>query len=161
MSNDQTYTAGPAKIQSLNCAALLVCLFAAGCGQVSMPLGSADVETPLVITGSLASPTESAFTDVGAEDRQIIAYTLDLAVDNGSLLALEDSDGENRLTWSNPQSGNSGKVSDIDKSAFADTGCVGFRTTANTIEGVRIYKGSACRDISQRMTITSLAASDA
>ncbi|MEJ8473395.1 RT0821/Lpp0805 family surface protein [Roseibium algae] len=121
-----------------------------------MPLGSADVETPLVLTGSISSAVDVAFTDVDPVDRQIIAYTLDqLTTTDAQQLSYTNGDQE-RLRWSNPESGNSGKVSDIDLTVEAETGCMAFKTTANTIAGVRIYSGTACRDISKRLMITSL-----
>ncbi|WP_417670682.1 RT0821/Lpp0805 family surface protein [Roseibium sp.] len=171
MFHRMTYTAPGTKIQSLACACALVSLSLAGCGQVSMPLGSADVETPLVLTGSIPSATEIAFTDIGDGDRQLIAHTLDLALGqmNGSQMegaeAGDDAPraglAETMPTWNNPRNGNSGKIIDIDRSAEAGTGCIAFKTTANTIAGVKIYAGSACRDVRKQLSITSLAVGDA
>ncbi|WP_417685197.1 RT0821/Lpp0805 family surface protein [Roseibium sp.] len=165
MFHRHTYTARLTKIQSLAAPALSLVLLAGGCGQISMPLGSADVETPLVLTGSIPSASDVAFADVGEDDRKIIAMTLDAvtAADGPEPAAYSESaaDENSRLAWTNQESGNSGRISEIDKTGLAETGCVAFKTTANTIAGLKIYSGSACRDISSRMTITSLAAGDA
>lgn len=161
MSHEQTYTAGKAKIHSLTSMGVLLCLAVGGCSQVTMPLGSDDVETPLVLTGSIPSGIDVAFTDIDGKDRQIIAFTLDLLTSGAVPKQETDDDHDARLSWTNPESGNSGKVSDVDQQALAETGCLTFKTTANTIAGVRIYSGTACRDISRQLTITSLAAGDA
>ncbi|WP_346899460.1 RT0821/Lpp0805 family surface protein [uncultured Roseibium sp.] len=118
------------------------------CSPVSMPIGSSDIETPLVLTGSIPSLDDDAYTDVGADDRKLIAKTIHTAVD--------DDNTAEALAWSNPESGNSGTISDVDVSQFEDTGCLSFKTTANTITGVGLYEGTACRDISNAMAITVL-----
>ncbi len=156
-----SYTAGKAKIQLLKVAGVAVCLLAGGCGQVTMPLGSADVETPLVLTGSVPSSIDIAAADVGPEDREIIAETLELMLKDGVALSLAETEEAKRLTWSSPESGNSGKISDVDNQALDETGCLSFKTTANTIAGVRIYNGTACRDIRQLLTVTALSMADA
>lgn len=129
-----------------------------------MQLGSADVETPLVITGSLTSGTETAFADIDRSDRTRIAALLEANLEEVQPAAgdtFDSSSKTNALSWSNPATGNSGQVTEISLASLPDTGCVGFTTTANTIAGVRLYAGSACKDAMQRLVITSLSAVDA
>lgn len=120
-----------------------------------MPLGSADVETPLVLTGSLPNSLDVAYTDIGAEDRRLIANAL-LSAMNQPKKETEQPEDQAPLTWSNPESGNSGTIAELETSDFENSGCLSFKTTANTIEGVRLYNGTACRDISQKLAITAL-----
>jgi len=144
----KSYTAGTIKIQSAWLAALAIFGLLGACSPVSMPIGSSDIETPLVLTGSIPTEETDSYADISADDRKLIAQTLHAA--------LEDDKGADALAWSNPESGNSGTISDLDASQFADTGCLSFRTTANTITGLRLYQGTACRDISKTMAITTL-----
>jgi surface antigen len=144
----KSYTASGIKIQSTWLAALAISALLGACSPVSMPIGSSDIETPLVLTGSIPSPDEDAYTDVGADDRKLIAQTIHAALDQ--------DDTVEALAWSNPESGNSGTISSLDVSKFKETGCLSFKTTANTITGVRLYEGTACRDISNATAITVL-----
>lgn len=148
MREFKSYTAGGIKIQSTWLAALLTSSLLGACSPVSMPIGSADIETPLVLTGSIPSEADETYADINTEDRKLIAQTLYSALDEGSTDAA--------LAWSNPESGNSGTISDLDVSKFKSTGCLSFKTTANTISGLRLYEGTACRDISNAMAVTTL-----
>lgn len=158
------YNAVKAKVQMPRFTPVVIACVLAGCGQVSMPLGSNDVETPLVLTGSIPSSSDIAFTDIGETDRQIIAMSIEqLASGDGmeaSALA-DDKDTGFSVPWTNPESGNSGSIGKLDKSKLADTGCINFETTANTIAGIKLYKGTACRDVRQTMTVTALNATGA
>ncbi len=144
----KSYTARGIKIQSAWLAAAAISGLLGACSPVSMPIGSSDIETPLVLTGSIPSLDDDAYADVGTDDRKLIAQTIHMAVDDNN--TAED------LAWTNPDSGNSGTISALDVSKFKDTGCLSFKTTANTITGVRLYEGTACRDISKTMAITVL-----
>lgn len=121
-------------------------------------MGSDDMETPLVLTGSIPSASDVAFSDVGVGDRTVIAQAL-TPVFQGDTSNLPTE--ENSLRWTNPSSGNSGNIRKLSLDGLADTGCVNFQTTANTIAGIRLYNGTACRDLSQRVQITSLSMSEA
>ncbi|MBO6755374.1 MAG: pyridoxamine 5'-phosphate oxidase [Roseibium sp.] len=125
----------------------------AGCGQVAVPLGSADVETPIILTGSIPSAADIAYTDIDERDRVIIAHTIETALTDGAV----HGDAPAAFSWRNSESGNSGTVSKIDLAEIGRTGCLGFETTANTIAGIKIYNGTACHDISNRLAITALA----
>ena len=57
--------------------------------------------------------------------------------------------------------GNSGTLSNINASTYSETGCLGFQTTANTIVGIKLYSGTACRDITQKFAVTSLTVAEA
>lgn len=155
----QSYTAALRKIQrssgTILGAALLIVPVLAGCS--SMPLGSNDVDSPTILTGSIPSNTDVAYADVDERDREILALTLDSA----SVDPSDQIQPDQTLAWTNPESGNSGTISNVNLSALTDTGCLEFDTTANTIAGIKIYHGTACRDISQRMVITALAANNA
>ncbi|MCV0429772.1 MAG: pyridoxamine 5'-phosphate oxidase, partial [Roseibium sp.] len=61
----------------------------------------------------------------------------------------------------NASSGNSGTLTNIDTAALSDTGCISFQTTANTIAGIKLYSGTACRDITQKFAVTTLIVADA
>ena len=148
----KSYTAGGIKIQSAWVAALAISGALGACSPVSMPIGSSDIETPLVLTGSISSEDDT-YADISTDDRKLIAQTLYAALDKDST--------EDALAWSNPESGNSGTVSDLDASQFEDTGCLSFKTTANTITGLRLYEGTACRDVSNAMAVTALRAAKA
>lgn len=144
----KSYTASGIKIQSAWLVAVAISGLLGACSPVSLPIGSSDIETPLVITGSIPSMDDDAYADVGADDRKLIAQTIHMAVDDNNMAEA--------LAWSNPESGNSGTISDLDISKLKDTGCLSFKTTANTITGVRLYEGTACRDISNATAITAL-----
>jgi hypothetical protein len=153
MFSIKSYTARPAKIQRASIPVAAVCLVLTACSQISVPLGSDDVDTPLVLTGSIPSATDVSFADIDQTDRRIIAGILETVI--------EGKDDDATLSWVNNESGNSGTIASLDASGMQSTGCIGFRTTANTIEGVRLYKGTACRDISGELAITELNTSDA
>ena len=155
----QSYTAALRKIQwssgTILGAALLITSVIPGCS--SMPLASNDIDSPTILTGSIPSNTDVAYADVDERDREILALTLDSAsVDPNDQVTPVQT-----LAWTNPESGNSGTISNVDLTKLPDTGCVEFDTTANTIAGIKIYHGTACRDITQRMVITALAANNA
>ncbi len=162
MARCNSYTPFEAKIQRAGLAIVLMSLFAGGCSQISVPIGSADVETPMILTGALPSSADQAFADIEDGDREVIAGTLSLLLSSPdettpSLAYVAGVAPEDSVAWTNPTTGNSGSISAIDRSTSDSTGCVGFRTTANTIAGVRLYAGTACKDIRQQLTITSLA----
>ncbi|MCA1297880.1 RT0821/Lpp0805 family surface protein [Stappia indica] len=136
-------------------ALLISCaLLTSACSGVSMPVGSADVEVPLDLTGSIDAQQNAADVDIGQEDRVIIARTI-----------AEASDGERTappLSWNNPITGNSGTIlSLVQDKVTGGTGCSRFETTANTIGGVRAYHGVACRDAMQDWAVIELKTSPA
>jgi hypothetical protein len=163
MRHMRSYTARHNKIYPLKshsavvCAALLgMCL--AGCGQMGMQVGTDDLKTPTILTGSIQSAADVAYSDLSPEDRKTIAANLDAL--ESDLERGSDLDGLS-LPWLNAISGNSGTVSEIMPSAFIQTGCLTFKTTANTIAGIKLYSGTACRDITQKFAVTALAVADA
>ncbi|SHL51623.1 RT0821/Lpp0805 family surface protein [Roseibium suaedae] len=159
-----SYDAVKTKFQKVRFAPVALACVLAGCGQVSMPLGSNDVETPLVLTGSIPSSSDVAFADIGETDREIIAMSIDQLVSGTGMEAsalADEGTMRTAVSWTNPDSGNSGSIAKLDKSKLDDTGCLDFETTANTIAGIRLYKGTACRDIRQVMAITALTVSGA
>lgn len=152
-----SHIAKMAKRQGGFIVAVCVAGLASGCGGVSMPMGSADVETPLVLTGSIPSASDVAFTDINGGDRRVIAQSLHSFFDGNSSDLPND---ENRLSWNNPSSGNSGSINHINVGSLDETGCLDFQTTANTIAGIRLYQGTACRDFTRRVEITTLTTSE-
>ncbi|TYC52806.1 pyridoxamine 5'-phosphate oxidase [Rhodobacterales bacterium] len=154
----RSYTAGTVRIQHLAIAIGCAGLLLSGCGQVTVPMGSNDVDTPTIITGSITSSTDVAYSDISEEDRDLIASHLD---EIETELAKGSVSPATSLPWLNALSGNSGTVTSIDTGIFGETGCVNFKTTANTIAGIKLYAGTACRDITQRFAVTSLTVSDA
>lgn len=155
----RSYTAGNSKFQHLvfaiGCAGLLL----SGCSQVTVPMGSNDIDTPTVITGSITSPIDVAYSDISAEDRDVIAENLDII--EPELLSGYEATSGLTLPWLNSISGNSGTVSAINTEIFGETGCVNFKTTANTIAGIKLYSGTACRDVSEKFAVTALTVSGA
>lgn len=130
--------------------ALVLPLVAAGCGSISMPIGSADPEVPLDLTGSIDSQQNAADVDISLQDRAIIARAIATAHESGK--------ADPPFSWNNPISGNSGTIVAIkDDTQPGGTGCTRFETTANTIGGVRAYLGTACRDVMQDWAIIELA----
>ncbi|MET1414160.1 RT0821/Lpp0805 family surface protein [Roseibium sp. HPY-6] len=154
----RSYTVRRNKIQSLVGLLLLLGCCLAGCARVTVPIGSNNVETPTVLTGSIPSPTDQAYADVDADDRAVIAENLDTFAPSANETA---ADQEVLLSWLNPISGNSGTLTKIDVDNLGETGCLSFETTANTIAGIRLYSGTACRDITQKFAVTALSVADA
>ncbi len=154
----RSYTLRRGKIHPLVAAASLLSICLAGCAQVTVPMGSNNVDTPTVLTGSIPSPSDEAYSDVNAEDRAVIAENLDTL--SGELDLSEESQNV-MLSWLNPVSGNSGTLTKIETGTFDATGCLSFHTTANTIAGIRLYSGTACRDITRRFAVTALSVTDA
>jgi len=156
MVGARSYTARRRKIQPPAFSQLGLCvvlgLGLSACAQVTVPLGSADVETPMLLTGSIPSTTDIAYADIDGQDRVFMAEALSIGLDSDiettSLL----------IPWNNPNSGNSGTLSNIKADTLSQTGCLSFSTTANTIAGVRLYEGTACRDATSRLIITELMA---
>ena len=135
------------------CVRLIACIslsFAAvACSQVAPPMGTHDSVAPLDLTGAIkAAPDKAA--DVDGEDRRIIARSIENA------LAQSQTGSSQTVSWANPVSGNTGTISDIDNGTASLPGCVHFKTTANTISGVRAYEGQACRDAVSNLTVTGL-----
>lgn len=158
-----SYTAWQMKIQPAMLSlplvgALMIGGLVSGCGQVTMQVGTDDVATPTVLTGSILSPSDEAYSDITAQDRQVIAARLDALNDE---LATGSDLMPLSVQWQNEASGNAGTLWKIDTDTFAQTGCLTFKTTANTIAGVKLYSGTACRDISERFTVTALTVTSA
>lgn len=130
------------------------------CAQMGGPLGNSDVVDMSDVTGSIGTtnvPTPSApdstaqsstAADIDSSDRQLIALALASAAGPGNALS---------VPWINPQTGNSGTITALTEEGKELLGCVAFRTTANTIQGVRAYDGNACRDARQQLAVITLA----
>lgn len=154
----RSYTDGHIKIHPLGGILLAIGLSLGGCAQVSVPMGSNNVATPTVLTGSIPSASDVAYSDVDEDDRSIIAGHLDTL---GATLADGQAATGVALPWLNSVSGNSGTLTGIDTSVLSATGCLTFRTTANTIAGIKLYDGTACRDITRKFAVTALTVSEA
>lgn len=154
----RSYTVGHTKIQYFVAVVMVLGAGLAGCGQVSMPMGSNNVDTPTLLTGSIASSTDVAHSDISEEDRQIIAGNIDAI---GPDLDAGRAPEGLTLPWLNAVSGNSGTLTSIDTAALTSTGCVGFKTTANTIAGIKLYQGTACRDVTRKFAVVTLTVADA
>lgn len=131
------------------------------CARFGGLLASSDVGEMSDVTGSIGSPgtpqtpatgglpsLSSTAADIDSTDRQVIALALASAPAPGRAIA---------LPWLNPQSGNSGTITALTEEGKELLGCVAFRTTANTIQGVRAYDGNACRDARQQLAVINLA----
>ncbi len=153
----RSYTLRGGKIHPVVATALILSICLAGCAQVTVPTGSNNVDTPTVLTGSIPTPSDQAYSDVNADDRAVIAENLDTL--SGDLDLSEESK-DVMLSWLNPVSGNSGTLTKIETATFDATGCLSFHTTANTIAGIKLYSGTACRDVTQRFAVTALSVTD-
>lgn len=138
------------------------------CAQLSGPLATSDVVDMSDVTGSIDSAGASAgasaadgsatdaagassqarSTDIDAADRRAIALAIASAPAPGNAIS---------IPWLNPESGNSGTIITLTPEGRDLLGCVAFRTTANTIQGVRAYDGNACRDARQQLAVINLA----
>ncbi|WP_106752015.1 RT0821/Lpp0805 family surface protein [Pannonibacter carbonis] len=134
------------------------------CAQISGPLATSDVVDMSDVTGSIDSAGASAgngpvtevagassqarSSDIDATDRKLIALAIATAPAPGNAIS---------IPWLNPASGNSGTIIALTPEGRDLLGCVAFRTTANTIQGVRAYDGNACRDARQQMAVINLA----
>ena len=154
----RSYTAGHIKIHPFVAILLTLVMTLGGCSQLTMEMGSNNLDSPTVLTGSIPSPSDVAYADINEGDRGIIAQNLDLL---GAEMAEGKSSEGMTLTWLNSVSGNSGTLTQINTTALSDTGCLGFKTTANTIAGIKLYSGTACRDVTQRFAVTALTVVDA
>jgi hypothetical protein len=154
----RSYTAGHIKIHPFVALLLTLGLSLGGCSQVTMQMGSNNLDSPTLLTGSIPSASDVAYSDINEDDRSIIAQNLDML--GADLAAGQSAEGVN-LTWLNSVSGNSGTLAQIDTTTLSNTGCLGFKTTANTITGIKLYSGTACRDITQRFAVTALNVVDA
>ncbi len=134
---------------TLLCAAIVATGFLAGCGSISFPMGSNDVEAPLDLTGSIDGIQNSADLDISPEDRAVIAKTISAA----------PAGVTSTLAWSSHISGNSGTITALaPDTGSSGTGCRSFETTANTVTGIRTYTGIVCRDLRKVWTVVELQA---
>lgn len=123
--------------------ALAVGAALSGC-TVSGPMGHAGKDRSASEAVSIVSPAEPSRQDIKDDDWAAIAQNLD-RVD----LAAGRS-------WFSPVSGNSGTLLKIETADLSGTECISFQTTANTITGIRLYTGTACRDPGRRFAVTEL-----
>ncbi|WP_208985949.1 RT0821/Lpp0805 family surface protein [Labrenzia sp. OB1] len=154
----RSYTAGNIKIQLFVAILVIFGQALGGCSMVSMPMGSNNIDSPTLLTGSIGSSSDVAYADINDDDRQIIAENLDAI---GPELAAGNTAEDLTLPWLNAVSGNSGTLSKLETASLGDTGCLSFETTANTIAGIKLYSGTACRDVAQKFAVTTLSVSDA
>ena len=92
-------------------------------------------EDPEIITGSVTKPVEAEGID--PTDAETIKT---IVVDAGS-----EGEASNLLAWSNPETGNSGTITAIDK--YIGThgqSCKKFRTTVDSFMGIALYNGETC-----------------
>ncbi|MBL6431387.1 MAG: pyridoxamine 5'-phosphate oxidase [Alphaproteobacteria bacterium] len=129
------------------------CVARRACGGVSMPVGSADITTPLDLTGSISGQQNDADVDISRQDRAVIAKAIATARDGAA--------GAPPFAWNNPLSGNSGTIVALaDETVATGTWLRALETTANTIGGVRAYQGIACQDAMQDWAVIQLMAKD-
>lgn len=84
-----------------------------------------------IVTSSVTKPAE--IEGIGTRDAEIIKATV-VQSDSGALLA-----------WQNPESGNKGTITAIDKFVGSNgQQCKKFQTTVDTFMGVSLYNGETC-----------------
>ncbi len=145
ISHQQRRCGIPAGRHHLSCKFPLVLIFAllvAGCGGLSIPVGSASGthernEDPAV-TGSVSS-------NGGAEDAVLPADRFAISDAIGRLN--RDDEARLPLAWHSETSGNQGSILSLSPLAVRPgLTCLEFVTTANTFQGLENYNGTACRD---------------
>lgn len=130
--------------------AIMTVIALSGCSAISIPLGEAtgtsDMNAPIDLTGTIAKPTD---LDVGPDDRSYIAAAIPAHMADPTDQAL--------LSWSNPDTGNSGTIAEITPAdPNGIRGCARFTTSANTFAGLRNYTGMACPDSFKTWHVTLL-----
>lgn len=84
-----------------------------------------------IITGSVTTPVQPEGIDTA--DAEIIK----------SIVA--DSENSNLLAWQNPETGNKGTITAIDKfTGSHGQKCKKFQTTVDTFMGISLYNGETC-----------------
>jgi len=107
----------------------VACVAISGCS-VSSSLGEAPTEDQIV-TGSITKPVKPE--GIETADAEIIK----------SVVA--QSETNNVLAWQNPQTGNKGTITAIDKFVGSHgQKCKKFRTTVDTFMGISLYNGETC-----------------
>ncbi|MEP0406265.1 MAG: hypothetical protein ABJH93_11010 [Roseibium sp.] len=102
---------------------------------------------------SIVSPAEPARQVIEDDDWEAIAQNLDKVVPDLSSRAVDLAAG---WSWFSPVSGNSGTLLKIETAGLSETECISFQTTANTITGIGLYTGTACRALGRRFAVTEL-----
>lgn len=129
---------------------LIIPLLVAGCGGLSIPVGSASGthesgEAPAVtgsISGSAAGPVLPA-------DR--------LAISDAIRRLNQEGDIRLPLAWHSEPSGNQGSILSLSPLAVQPgLTCLEFVTTANTFQGLENYTGTACRDDLEKWQVIQL-----
>lgn len=119
----------PARVNTSAVFAAVCCAFLSACS-VSNSLGSAE-STDTVVTSSVAKPIKQE--GIGSTDAEIIK----------SVVA--DSESTNTLAWQNPDTGNKGTITAIDKFVGSHgQQCKKFQTTVDTFMGISLYNGETC-----------------
>lgn len=142
-----SYTApgGPRQSKRPHCRSALTAALAcaalglAGCSTITIPLtgwsSTPSGPPPGEITGSIPKPTVAA--PAPDSDGDVIRRTLEAAVPAPAPV---------KVAWKNPASGNSGTITGLTETkAQNGAPCRDFETTLATIDGVRLYRGRACR----------------
>lgn len=123
-----------------------VCLaLLAGCGQMGMPLGSAEAINQQV--ARQAAPVPGAETQlVLVGDSATVEPSDWAAVLKTAVSAIERGRKGERVAWTNPATGSGGTVTPRpDIRTGDDAQCRAFSTTLNDLRGARSYSGVACR----------------
>ena len=108
-------------------------LFVLGGCTVSSGLGSAKGEKEYV-TGSITKPVKTEGID--STDAELIKTTVADA---------EFSENPEMLAWQNPDTGNKGTITAIDKFVGSHgQQCKKFQTTVDTFMGISLYNGETC-----------------
>ncbi|WP_371419594.1 RT0821/Lpp0805 family surface protein [Labrenzia sp. THAF82] len=106
---------------------------------------------------SIASPADPSRNDIKDDDWLAIAQKLDKAVLSFSSRAVDQAPEQ---SWFSPVSGNSGTFLKIGTAELSGPECIAFQTTANTITGIRLYNGTACRDSARRFAVVEMNANE-
>ncbi len=113
--------------------ALIILLATSLCGCAINQTMSRIDKNPEIITGSIQKPVTAEGVD--PTDAEAIKLTV----------AEAQSDSSNLLAWSNPETGNRGTITAIDKYIGTDgQSCKKFRTTVDSFMGIALYNGETC-----------------
>ncbi|MBO0662855.1 hypothetical protein LQ948_09205 [Jiella sp. MQZ9-1] len=115
-----------------------ICVLAVFLGVQGCVVAGPTIEQTLsldqTVTGSIATPPTKADT-VTESDRMIVRNAVSSA---------DIASGSRRFAWSNPETGSSGVISDLNQFRDGENICRNFETSRQRFDGIALYRGRAC-----------------
>lgn len=133
---------------------LFACAVLAGCALIEIPLGGSGNDAPLIDPIITQAATENGVTDVDPQDWKTVQDAI-----STSFSTMEDGASAD---WANSDTGSNGSIV-ADTMVTTEQGeiCRPFRTTLDSISGVEIFSGYACRQRDGAWRITRLTPTEA